>query len=117
MKVLLKPRWEAKVSAIKPKVYPLGNDAHQFINKIFDKIYRLGCLKFTSKYTSFGYPVFVIWKTDAKGKKKSKVVVDIQKLNKIVLSDSYPLPLQLEIIANIQDNINLVLLDAAFFFY
>ena len=27
IKVPLKPDWEAKVSAIKPRVYPLGNEA------------------------------------------------------------------------------------------
>lgn len=44
-------------------------------------------------------------------------MVDIQKLNELVLLDSYPLPLQSEIITNVQGYTNLVVLDAAFFFY
>lgn len=44
-------------------------------------------------------------------------MVDIQKLNEMVLPDSYLLPLQSEIIANVQGYTNLVVLDAASFFY
>lgn len=43
-------------------------------------------------------------------------MVDIQKLNDMVLPDSYPLPLQSEIIANVQGCTNLAVLDAASFF-
>lgn len=101
MKVLLKSRWEAKVFTIKPKVYLLGNKARQLIDKTFDKMHRLDRLKFTTEHTPFSFPVFVIWKNDAEGKRKGRAVVDIQKLNKMVLPDFYPLLLQSEIIANI----------------
>ncbi len=50
-------------------------------------------------------------------KKKSKVVVDIQKLNEMVLPDSYLLPLQSKIIANVQRYTNLTVLDIVLFFY
>lgn len=93
MKVLLKPDWETKVSIIKPRVYSLGNKNWQVVDKIFNEMHRLDYLKFTTKYTPFSFPVFVIWKPDAKGKRKSRVVVDIRKLNEMLLSDSYPLPL------------------------
>lgn len=106
-----------RVSAIKPRVYLLGNEACQLVDKTFDKMHRLGRLKFTTEHTLFSLPIFVIWKNDAKGKRKGRAIIDIQKLNKMVLSDSYPLPLQSEIIANIQGCINLAILDAASFFY
>lgn len=61
--------------------------------------------------------MFVIYKTDANGKRKSPAVVDIQKLNNLVLPDSYPLSLQSEIIANVQGYINLAILDTNSFFY
>ena len=101
MKVPLKPGWEAKVFAIKPSVYPLGNEACQLVDEMFDEMHRLGRLKFTSGHTPFSFPVFVVWKLDAEGKRKGKAVVDIRKLNDMVLPDSYPLPLQSEIIANV----------------
>lgn len=53
--------------------------------------YRLGRLKFITKYILFNFPIFVVWKTDIEGKRKGRAVVDIQKLNKMVLPDSYPL--------------------------
>ena len=60
MKVPLKPGWEAKISAIKPRVCPLRNEAHQLVNETFDKMYCLGRLKFTSEYTPFSFPVFIV---------------------------------------------------------
>lgn len=61
--------------------------------------------------------MFVIYKTDFHGKRKGRAVVDIRKLNNLVLPDSYPLPLQSKIIANVQGYTNLAVLDAASFFY
>lgn len=80
-------------------------------------MHRLSRLEFTTEHTPFSFPMFVVWKADAEGKRKGRVVVDIRKLNKMVLPDSYPLPLQSEIIANIQGCTNLAVLNAASFFY
>lgn len=98
-------------------MYPLGNKARQLVDKTFDKMHYLGHLKFTSKHTQFSFTFFVVWKLNAEGKRKGRVVVDIQKLNDIVFLDSYPPPLQSEIIANVQGYTNIAVLDAAFFFY
>ena len=117
MKVPLKLGWEIKGSMIKPRVYPLGNENRQVVDKIFDEMHRLSRLEFTTKHTPFSFPVFVIWKADAEGKRKGRAVVDIWKLNEMVLPDSYLLPLQSEIIANIQRCTNLAVLDTALFFY
>lgn len=117
MKVYLKPGWESKVSAIKPRVYPLGIDNKRLVDKTFDKLQRLGRLKYTTSPTPFSFPVFVIWKTAANGEKKGRAVVDIRKLNDLVIPNAYPLPLQSEIIANVQGYTNLAVLDAASFFY
>ena len=117
MKVPLKPGWEAKVSAIKSRVYPLGNEARQLVDKTFDEMHCLGRLKFTTGHTPFSFPIFIVWKLNAEDKRKGRAVVDIQKLNDTILPDSYPLPLQLEIIPNVQGCTNLAILDAASFFY
>lgn len=98
---MLKLGWEANISATKPRVYPLGNDAWRLIDDTFDKMHKQGCLKFTTNPTFFSFPVFIVWKSDSDGKRKGCIIVDIRKLNNLVLSDSYSLPLQSEIIANV----------------
>lgn len=106
MKVHFKPGWESKVAAIKPRVYPLGNDSCRILDKTFDKIHRQGRLKFTANLIPFSFPIFVVWKPDGDRKEKGHAVIDIQKLKEMVLSDFYPLLLQFEIIADIQGYTN-----------
>lgn len=117
MKVQLKPGWESKASSIKPKVYLLGNNNWCIVDDIFDEMHKQGRLEFTMEPTLFSVLVFVVWKADTQSNKKSRAVDDIQKLNKLVLPNSYPLLLQSEIIANLQGFTNLAMLDAAFFYY
>ena len=117
MKILLKSGWEAKVSAIKPGVYPLGNNAQRLVDNTFDEMHKQRRLKFITNPTLFSFPVFVVWKSDSDGKRKGCAVMDIRKLNDLVLPNSYPLPLQSEIIANVQECTNLAILDAVTFFY
>lgn len=45
--------------------------------------------------------MFVVYKTNAKEEKKRRMVINICKLNDLVISDVYPLPLQLGIITNV----------------
>lgn len=111
MKVSFKLGWKTKVSAIKPKIYLLGNKSRQLINKTFDKMHRLGYIKFISKHIPFSFSMFIVWKIDTKDKKKGKVIVDIWKLNEMILPNSYFLPLQSKIIANIQGCTNFAILD------
>lgn len=101
IKISLKPSWKSKVLFIKSRVYPLDNNARCLVDNTFDEMHKQGHLQFTTDLTLFSFPVFIIWKTDVQGKKKSRAVVDICKLNEWVLSDSYFLLLQSEIIANI----------------
>lgn len=117
MKVQLNPEWEAKVLSITPKVYLLSNKSQRFIDDNFDKIHKKRCLEFTFDSTFFSFSIFIVWKLDVQGQMKGCVIVVIQKLNKLVLSDSYFVFLQLEMIANVQDCTNLVVLDATFRFY
>lgn len=87
MKIHLKPGWESKVAALKPKVYPLGNDSRHVVDKNFDEMHRQGWLKFTTYPNPFSSLVFVVWKPDGNRKKKDRTVINIQKLNKMVLPD------------------------------
>lgn len=117
MKVPLKSGGELKISAIKLGVYYLRNNFCLFVNEIFDKMHCQGQVKFITNHTMFNFLVFVIQKMDIKGKKKSSIVVDIWKLNKIVFSNSYLLSLQSEIITKIQKFTNLAFFNTVFFFY
>lgn len=58
-------RWESKVSEIKLKVYPLGNEAWCVIDNIFEEIHMQGRLKYTTDPTPFSFLVFVIYKTNS----------------------------------------------------
>lgn len=65
MTVPLKPGWESKVSAIKPKVYPLGNEARRVVDNTFNEMHKQGHLKYTTDPTLFSFPVFFVYKTDS----------------------------------------------------
>ena len=117
MKVHLKPGWETKVSTIKPRVYRLGINSKRLVDETFDKLQHLGRLKYTTSHTPFSFLVFVIWKIVVNGEKKGRAVVDIRKLNDLVIPNAYPLPLQSEIIANVQGYTNLAVLNTVSFFY
>ena len=117
MKVHLKPGYEIKVSTIKLRVYPLGIEAKRLVNKTFDKMQRLGHLKYTTLHIPFSFPVFIVSKANTKRERKECAIVDIRKVNNLIISDVYSLPLQPDIIASIQGCTNLAVLYAALFFY
>ncbi len=117
MKLYLKPGWETKVLTIKPKVYPLGIKVKRLVNKTFDKMQCLGRFQYTTSHISFSFPIFVVYKTNTKGQRRGRAVVNIRKLNDLVIPDAYPLPLQFNIIVSVQGCTNLAVLDAASFFY
>lgn len=103
---------------IKPKVYLLGIEAKCLVNKTFDEIQQHhDWLEYTTSYTSYSFPIFVVYKTNVKGKRKRYVVVYIRKLNDLIILDIYLLPLQSNIIANVQRCINLAILNVTLFIY
>ena len=52
---------------------------------------------FNFQPTFYGYPIFVVWKTIRKERKK-RVVIDIRGFNKITVMNFYFMPLQSNII-------------------
>ena len=117
MKVHPKLGWETKTLAIKTRVYLLGIKAKRLVDERFDKMQRLSRLKYITSHTSFSFLMFVVYKTNAKKEKKGHTVVNIRKLNDLLISDAYSLPLQLDIISSVQEYTNLAVLNAASFFY
>lgn len=102
MKVHIKPGWETKVSVIKLKIYPLGIKAKLLADETFDKMQHLGRLKYTISHTFFSFPMFVVYKTNAKREKKDCAIVNIRKLNNLVILNAYLISLQSNIIASVQ---------------
>lgn len=100
MTVPLRADWQSHLHTIKPRVYPLGNNARALVNETFDKLQRQGRLVYTQTHTLFSFPVFVVWKPGPNGK-KGRAVVDIKRLNDLVVPDTYPLPLQSNITATV----------------
>lgn len=62
---------------------------------------RLGHFKYTTSHTLFSFSIFVVYKTNAKRERKKRAIVDIRKLNNLVILDTYPLSLQSDIIASV----------------
>ena len=91
------------------------------IDKAFDKLHNQGRMEFSNEPTPFAYPVFVVWRTiikeDGSNTCKARVVVDICRLNKITMPDSYPLPIQSDIITAIKGCLYISTMDDVAFFY
>ena len=74
------------------------------IDEKFNKLQSEEKLKYISESTPFSFSVFVVWTTIFKRsdkilKKKDYIVIDIQRLNKIVITDNYSMSSQKDIIS------------------
>ena len=112
MPIPLKPGVTSKPA----RVYPVGQKDKEVIDATFDKLHDQGKMSWSKQPTPFSYPVFVVWKDTPNGR-KGRVVVDIRELNKITENDTYPLPLQSEIIALLLGYAYLSTIDAVGWFH
>ncbi|KAM4055579.1 chromatin organization modifier domain-containing protein [Hirsutella rhossiliensis] len=87
--------WHTHKVAQRP--YPQGLRDKQVIDETHDKLHAQGRMEYVHGPTPFAAPVFVVWRT-ARGETKGRVVIDLRALNKVTMPDSYPLPLQEDII-------------------
>jgi hypothetical protein len=97
-----------------PRVYPLSTRDEAAIDATFSKMHQHGKMTWTTDPTQFGFPCFVIWKGDPP---KHRVVVDIRPLNKINVTDAYPMPLQEDILAAVAGCGYLTAVDCTDFFH
>ena len=100
MTMPLRTDWQSHLHTIKPRIYPLGNKAKALVDETFDKLQWQNCLVYTQTHTSFSFPVFIVWKPGLNGK-KDRAIIDIRRINNLVIPDTYPLPLQSDIIATV----------------
>ena len=94
MDIPLVENWESKYKPGQARVYPLGQQDGDLVNKAFDRLHHQGRLEWTRTATPFSYPCFVVWRTMPDKSRKGRVVVHIRALSKISMPDAYPVPSQ-----------------------
>ena len=114
MKIPLRSDWESRIKG-KTRVHPLGLKDHKIVEETFAELESQGRIFRTTKLTSFGYPVFIVWKP-VYGVLKGRMVVDIRGLNQLVTPDVYPMPSQAEILASIRGCRYISAIDATAYF-
>ena len=112
MPIPLKPGADPKPS----RVYPLGRKDREVVDETLDKMHKEGKMTWSNHPTKYSYPVFVVWRDTPAGR-KGRVVVDIRGLNKITELDSYPMPLQTEIINTVAGYRYISTVDATGYFH
>ena len=119
MTISLINSWDS--SKVTAKVYSTTEKDCDEIDKTFNKLHEQNWMKFFNELTSFTYSVFIVWRTIAKGDSstvhKARVVVNICSLNKIILSDSYSLLWQSDIISAVRDCLYISIMNRVIFFY
>ncbi len=98
------------------KVYPLGQKDRAVVGDTFDKLHSQGKMHYTTQPTSFSYPLFVVGRDTPQGR-KGRAVIDIRKLDDITEVNSYPLPLQSDIIAAVAGYPYISTVDAVGWFH
>ena len=113
MPITLKPG----AQPTRAKVYQLGPADKRLIDKTFDLLHKEEKMEWSNNPTQYEALVFVIWRTLLLGEQKGRVVTNICKLNRIVMADMYPMPLQTRVIALVAGSCYITVVDAAAFFY
>lgn len=98
------------------KVYPLGPKDREVVDKIYSKLYKQGRISYSTQLTPFGFPVFVVQR-EVDGQSKGRAVIDIRGLNKVSITDTYPIPLQSDIIQYVARANFISIVNYASFFY
>ena len=108
--------WKTAGAKLNHKVYPMGPKDRELIDETHEKLHEQGRRSWSTEPTPFGFPVFVVWRT-VEGKRKGRVVVDIRGLNRITMTDSYPMPLQTDVTSAVAGCQYITTVDMASFFY
>jgi hypothetical protein len=101
---------------VKIKIYTLNTKDKKIVNDIFNRLQTQNKLKFIIVATSFAYSVFVVW-TIKNDVRKERVIMNIRKLNNLLVSDVYFVSSQFETIDDLLECKYLSIIDANAFFY
>ncbi len=115
MRLSLKKKWQDKMT-VKIKIYSLKTNDKKMMNDIFNRLQTQSRLKFTIATTLFNYSIFVMWivKNDVR---KDKAIMNIRRLNALLISDAYSIFSQSEIIDDLLECKYFSILDVNAFFY
>jgi hypothetical protein len=111
----LKKEWQDKL-IVKIKIYSLNTNDKKMINDIFNRLQTQNKLKFIIVATSFAYLVFVVW-TIKNNVRKERVIMNIRKLNSLLVSNVYSVSSQSEIIDDLFERKYFSILNVNAFFY
>ncbi len=114
----LKFDWTNKIKL--NKIYFLKSNEEILINKIFDNLHAKDKMKWSIKLISFEYSIFVIYRTIMKNEKlvrKNRVVMNIKKLNAIIVFDAYLMSAQTNIIVVIIECQYIFVINVLKYFY
>ena len=101
------------------KIYSLEFKNRTIIDNIFDKLHQKEKMFWSNNHISSEYSVFVVWRNqfiNEKIIKKSRIIVDFQKLNKIIESDIYSISLQINMINAVTECLYIFIINVVFFF-
>ncbi len=98
------------------RAYPLSKKDRDFLDEMNDKLHEQKRLEWVREACEFAHPVFIVWRR-VNGENKGRMVVDLRQLNKASISDSYPLPLQADVIDSVRGKSWLTVIDATSFFF
>ena len=103
------------------KIYLLSPKDRRLVDEEFDRMHKQERMSWSTEPMPFRFPVFVIWKTiKVDGQEpiqKGKVVVNIRGLNKIMIPNAYPMPLQSDIIYAMRGCMFISMIDGLTFFH
>ena len=123
---LLSKKWmfiilQSNAKLLSSKVYSMSQKNQKFINKKFDKLQTQNKLKYINQFISYNYSIFVVWrivhKSNEFSKRKSRVVVNIKNLNKAIISNTYLMSFQANVIVFVVNCFYIFVFDAINFFY
>ena len=116
LKVSLITDWKVAGAKLAHWTYLQDVSSWALIDKKFNKLQSKVKLKYISESTPFFFSVFVVWitifeRSDKILKKKDCVMINIQRLNKIVITDNYFMSSQKDIISAVQSCLYLTIIN------
>ncbi len=118
MSITFKFDWADKIKS--NKIYSLRSKERVIVNEIFDNLHDKEKMKWFTNFISFEYSIFVIYKTvmkDDKFTRKDRAIIDIWKLNAIIVIDVYLMSAQTNITVAVAECLYIFVVNVLEYFY
>jgi uncharacterized protein (UPF0333 family) len=118
MSISLKSNWADKIKS--NRIYSLRSNERVIVDEIFDNLHFKEKMKWFTNSTSFDYFVFVIYRIIMKNDKstrKERAVIDIRRLNAIIVTDAYFMSAQTNIIVAVTKCLYIFVINVLRYFY